>query len=54
MLAIEVKSPSGAVRETQKEFLQTAANLGALCGICRSVDDARELLCNFIPDKRNH
>jgi hypothetical protein len=42
--APEVKTARGAVRETQKSFREMFLSMGAIAGICRSVDDARKLL----------
>lgn len=39
MICIEVKSAKGRVTAEQKDFLQTMANLGAICMIARDLQD---------------
>jgi hypothetical protein len=43
-LAIEVKSATGRMRPGQEEFLATIRHAGGVAGVCRSVEDAQELL----------
>ena len=43
-LYIEVKSATGRVQPHQQEFLDKARAAGAVAGVCRSVEDALELL----------
>ena len=41
---IEVKKPGGAVRPAQTKFLKAMRKNGALTGIARSVEDAKEIV----------
>jgi len=41
---IEVKTKTGRVSKDQDRFLNRVSKLGAIAGVCRSVDDARELI----------
>ena len=43
-LAIEVKSATGRMRPGQQEFLDLITAAGGVAGVCRSVDDAVQLL----------
>ena len=43
-LFIEVKSKTGKTSRDQELFLKRVIKLGAIAGVCRSVDDARELI----------
>lgn len=43
-VAIEAKTPTGAVREEQKQFIQFVKNAGGIAGVCRSDADAIKLL----------
>lgn len=41
---IEVKTQSGKVSKSQKHFIEQMRSSGAIAGICRSVEDALELI----------
>jgi len=41
---IEVKTPTGRPTDQQKKFLNAMLNAGAVAGVCRSVQDAEELI----------
>lgn len=41
---IEVKTPKGRPSAEQKKFLETMRNYGAIAGICRSKEDALNLI----------
>lgn len=42
--APEIKAARGVIKESQKSFREMFLSMGAIAGICRSVDDARKLL----------
>jgi hypothetical protein len=42
--AIEVKTPTGKVKEEQQRFLDYVDECGGISGICRSVEEAKALL----------
>lgn len=42
--AIEVKTPTGRIREDQQNFIDFVDECGGISGICRSVQDAIDLL----------
>jgi hypothetical protein len=42
--AIEVKTNSGRVSNTQKAFIDMVRNKGGLAGVARSIDDAKAML----------
>lgn len=41
---IEVKTPTGRASPKQKNFIEKMKSVGAIAGICRSVDDALKLI----------
>lgn len=41
---IEVKTPIGRIRPTQKNFIEQMRTNNAIAGICRSVEDALKLI----------
>lgn len=41
---IEVKTPTGRPTDGQKKFLKAMQNIGAIAGVCRSVEDAMKLI----------
>lgn len=41
---IEVKTPKGRPSEQQKRFIKRMRECGAVAGICRSIEDALELI----------
>lgn len=41
---IEVKIPSGRPSDQQKHFLSAMQKAGAIAGICRSVEEAEDLI----------
>lgn len=41
---IEVKAPGGRVRSEQVRFIEKMREYGALAGVARSVEDAREII----------
>ncbi|MBR6617943.1 MAG: VRR-NUC domain-containing protein [Oscillospiraceae bacterium] len=41
---LEVKTPTGTVRPAQNRFIKRMRELGAIAGVCRSVEDAMELI----------
>ena len=43
-VALEIKTGSGTVSPEQRAFLQLVQQLGGLGGVCRSVEDAKQLL----------
>lgn len=43
-VGIEVKGPQTRIQENQTRFLAVLAAAGGLCGIARSVEDARRVL----------
>jgi len=47
VLCLEVKSKKGRVSPEQKAFLEEMAELGALCGVIRSLDQAVALMTFF-------
>ncbi len=44
---IEVKTPSGSIRDGQKVKLRELADAGALCVLARSLDDVKEVVERF-------
>lgn len=42
--ALEVKSPTGRLREQQEAFLRAVRQNGGLAGVARSEDDARKIV----------
>jgi hypothetical protein len=42
--AIEVKTPTGKVKEEQQRFVDYVDECGGISGICRSVEEAKALL----------
>ena len=42
--AVEVKTPSGRVKDEQKRFVDHIVNAGGVAGIARSVDEAQSIL----------
>lgn len=42
--AIEVKSEFGRIRDDQKKFVDYVDKCGGIAGICRSIQEARDLL----------
>lgn len=36
---LEVKKPSGKLTPEQADFIELAVSTGAMCGVCRSIDD---------------
>jgi len=47
VLCLEVKSKKGKLTFEQKAFLEEMAQLGALCGVVRSLDQAVKLMTLF-------
>jgi hypothetical protein len=43
-VSLEVKTPKGKISEPQKAWCDMVASRGGIAGICRSVEDAKELL----------
>lgn len=41
---IEVKTPIGRPTDQQRKFLKAMQNIGAIAGVCRSVEDAMKLI----------
>lgn len=41
---LECKKPGGAIRPEQRQFIEAMRKRGAIAGVVRSVDEARELL----------
>lgn len=44
MLAIEVKTPRGVVSDHQRSFISKAAKSNVVCGVARSLDQAKSIL----------
>ena len=42
--AVEVKTPSGRVKDEQKRFVDHIVSAGGVAGIARSVDEAQNIL----------
>lgn len=47
LLAIEVKTKKGKLRDSQKEFLDRVAATGGMATVARSVDDAKAILDEY-------
>lgn len=47
-LAIEMKSETGSLTSEQRDWLAELAAQGWLALVCRSADEAREAICNFL------
>lgn len=45
---IEVKAPSGRVRSEQVKFIEKMREYGALAGVARSVEDARNIILEVV------
>ena len=45
---IEVKAPSGRVRAEQVKFIEKMREYGALAGVARSVEDARNIILEVV------
>ncbi len=45
---IEVKAPSGRVRSEQVKFIEKMRKYGALAGVARSVEDARNIILEVV------
>lgn len=45
---IEVKAPSGRVRLEQVKFIEKMREYGALAGVARSVEDARNIILEVV------
>ena len=45
---IEVKAPGGRVRPEQAKFIKMMRSYGALAGVARSVEDARNIILEVI------
>jgi hypothetical protein len=43
-VSLEVKTPKGKISEPQQAWCDMVADRGGIAGICRSVEDAKELL----------
>jgi len=43
-LAVEVKTKTGRVTKEQQAFIDAVKKAGGIAGVCRSVDDALELI----------
>ena len=43
-IAIEVKTPQGAIRPEQESYLRLVQQFGGVAAICRSLEDARTIL----------
>ncbi|TGG94773.1 MAG: hypothetical protein ERJ67_01725 [Aphanocapsa feldmannii 277cV] len=48
-IAIEVKTPQGAIRPKQRAFLRLVQQFGGVAAICRSVEDAEHSLAMARP-----
>lgn len=46
MIFIEVKNDKGRLRDVQRHFLNTMQDYPVICGVCRSADEAVELVKN--------
>lgn len=45
---IEVKAPGGRVRSEQVKFIEMMRSYGALAGVARSVEDARNIILEVV------
>lgn len=43
-VSLEVKTPKGKISDNQRAWCDMVADRGGIAGICRSVEDAKELL----------
>ena len=43
-LAVEIKTAKGRVRPEQQRFIDAVRRAGGIAGVCRSVDDAMDLI----------
>ena len=48
MVFIEVKAPGGRVRSEQMKFIEMMRSYGALAGVARSVEDARNIILEVV------
>ena len=53
-VALEVKTPHGTVSPEQRAFLRLVEQLGGMAAVCRSVDEAEQVLAVVAPAQLNH
>ena len=47
LLAIEVKTPTGVLSDSQKAWIEKAAKSGVICFVARSVQDVKDILHSY-------
>jgi hypothetical protein len=53
-VALEVKTPLGTLSPEQRAFLQLVEHLGGVAAVCRSVNEAEQVLAVVAPAQLNH
>ena len=53
-VALEVKTPQGTISPEQRAFLQLVEQLGGVAAVCRSVNEAEQVLAVVAPAQLNH
>ena len=53
-VALEVKTPLGTLSPEQRAFLQLVEQLGGVAAVCRSVNEAEQVLAVVAPAQLNH
>ena len=53
-VALEVKTPHGNVSPEQRAFLRLVEKLGGVAAVCRSVNEAEQVLAVVAPAQLNH
>ena len=52
-VALEIKTPGGAVRPEQRAFLHTVGQLGGVAAVCRSLAEAEQALGSPWPQRQD-
>lgn len=53
-VALEVKTPQGTISPEQRAFLRLVEKLGGVAAVCRSVDEAEQVLTEARPALLDH
>ena len=53
-VALEVKTPLGTLSPEQRAFLRLVEQLGGMAAVCRSVDEAEQVLTEARPALLDH